>query len=113
MSEKRVLITGMSGLIGGVVRKHLEGEYTLSALNRSDVPGVKTYQADISDFNAIRSAFEEQDYVVHLAGRLGKDATEEEPERVIRRLGSSECHPNGVRHDRNTAKQGPASCLVI
>lgn len=82
MSRKRVLVTGMSGLIGGAVRRHLEGEYSLSALNRSDVPGVKTYQADISDLEAIRPAFQDQDFVVHLAGRLGPDATEEEILRV-------------------------------
>ncbi len=48
----------MSGLIGGVVRKQLEGKYELSALNRSNVPGVKCLQADIADLDAIQPAFE-------------------------------------------------------
>ena len=64
---KRILVTGMSGLIGGAVRKRLEGRYRLTALNRSLVPGVQTVQADIADFDAIRPAFENQEAVVHLA----------------------------------------------
>ena len=47
MTHKKVLITGMSGLIGGVVRRRLEETYDLSALNRSAVPGVTCYQADL------------------------------------------------------------------
>ncbi len=35
--SKRVLITGMSGLIGGLVRQHLQGRYEISGLNRRDV----------------------------------------------------------------------------
>ena len=64
---ERILVTGMSGLIGGAVRKRLEGRYHLTALNRSRVPGVPTVQADIADFDAIRPAFEGQHTVVHLA----------------------------------------------
>lgn len=78
MAEKRVLVTGMSGLIGGVVRRQLQHKHELSALNRSDIPGVKTFQADISDLTAIRPAFEGQDCVVHLAAMLGMNSTDEE-----------------------------------
>ena len=67
MSQKRLLITGMSGLIGGAVRRHLEGTYTLRALNRREVPDVDCHCADISDLDAIRPAFEGVDTVVHLA----------------------------------------------
>ena len=63
----RILVTGMSGLIGGAVRKSLEGRYELTALNRSQVQGVPTVQADIADFDEIRPAFEGQHTVVHLA----------------------------------------------
>jgi len=66
MSQK-ILITGMSGLIGGVARERLQDRHTLSALNRSDVPGVPTTRADLADFDAIRPAFDGQDVVVHLA----------------------------------------------
>ena len=56
---KRVLITGMSGLIGGLLRRYLEqrGGYHLTALNRRPVKGVESVQADISDLQSIVSAF--------------------------------------------------------
>ena len=70
---KKVLVTGMSGLIGGLLKDHLiqVGNYELSALNRSHVEGVTNFQADISDLEAIQPAFEGQDVVVHLAAYLG------------------------------------------
>ncbi len=70
---KNILITGMSGLIGGILRRHLEslGRYHLRALNRRPVEGVESVQADISDLEAIRPAFEDIDVVVHLAAYLG------------------------------------------
>ncbi len=66
---KRVLVTGMSGLIGGLLRDHLEekGGYELSALNRRPVAGVECHQADIADLEAIKPAFEGKDVVVHLS----------------------------------------------
>ena len=69
---KRVLITGMSGLIGGLLRGYLDerGGYDLSALNRRDVPGVKCTQADIGDLEAIRAAFTGVDVVVHLSAQI-------------------------------------------
>ena len=71
----KVLITGMSGLIGGLLKEHLnslEG-YKLSALNRSEVEGVQNFRADISDLEAIKPAFVGQDVAVHLAAYLGSD----------------------------------------
>ena len=70
---KRVLVTGMSGLIGGLLKEHLlaAGGYDLTALNRRDVEGIPTVQADIADMESIRPAFEGQDVVVHLAAYLG------------------------------------------
>ena len=69
----KVLITGMSGLIGGLLKAHLQelGGYELTALNRSQVDGVRNHTADIADFDAIRPAFDGQDVVVHLAAYLG------------------------------------------
>ena len=75
---ERILVTGMSGLIGGAVRKRLEGRYHLTALNRSRVPGVPTVQADIADFDAIRPAFEGQHTVVHLAASARSSDTWEQ-----------------------------------
>jgi nucleoside-diphosphate-sugar epimerase len=78
MALKSVLITGMSGLIGGVVRRHLEGKYELSALNRRPVVGVACYQADIADLEAIQPAFEGKEVIVHLAAIAHGDAPWEE-----------------------------------
>ena len=76
---KKVLITGMSGLIGGILRRHLEelGGYELSALNRRPVEGVKTIQADIADLDAIKPAFEGIDVVVHLAAHVQNEPFED------------------------------------
>ncbi|MCI0438355.1 MAG: NAD(P)-dependent oxidoreductase [Chloroflexi bacterium] len=70
---KKVLITGMSGLIGGLLRRRLEsvGGYELTALNRRPLEGVRCFQADIADLEAIKPAFQGQDVVVHLAAYLG------------------------------------------
>jgi nucleoside-diphosphate-sugar epimerase len=65
--KKKILVTGMSGLIGSAVRRWLAEKYTLSALNRSDVPGVPCHRADIADLEAILPAFDGKDVVVHLA----------------------------------------------
>ena len=73
---KKVLITGMSGLIGGLLKDHLQqaGGYELAALNRRHVEGVTNFQADIADLEAIKPAFEGQDVVVHLAAYVeGQD----------------------------------------
>jgi nucleoside-diphosphate-sugar epimerase len=67
MVPHRVLVTGMSGLIGGALRRHLEARYALRALNRAPVAGVVCYQADIADLTAIQPAFDGVDVVVHLA----------------------------------------------
>jgi nucleoside-diphosphate-sugar epimerase len=66
----RVLVTGMSGLIGAAVRRRLEGRWTLRALNRRPVAGVETHQADIGDLDAIAPAFRDVDAVVHLAASV-------------------------------------------
>jgi len=75
---RKILITGMSGLIGTATRGRLEPRARLTALNRSDVPGVTTVCADLSDLDAIRPAFEGQDTVIHLAGKAGDNYSWEE-----------------------------------
>ena len=53
-AKKKVLITGASGLIGGLIRKNLGHKYDFSALNRSKVEGIPCTQVDVSDFDAIQ-----------------------------------------------------------
>ena len=65
--QKKVLITGASGRIGGIVRSALGSKYQFSALNRSHVEGIPCLQADITGLEAILPAFEGIDTVLHLA----------------------------------------------
>ena len=74
----RVLISGMSGLIGGALGKALESEHELTAFNRSEVEGVRTIRADLADFDALSAAVEGQDVVIHLAAKAGENYTWEE-----------------------------------
>jgi nucleoside-diphosphate-sugar epimerase len=73
-AKKKVLVTGMSGLIGSVLRERLADKVELSALNRSDVPGVPTTRTTIDDLAAIRPAFDGIDTVVHMAAIARMDA---------------------------------------
>ncbi len=70
LAVRRVLVTGMSGLIGQAVRLRLEGRWLLRALNRRAVEGVETHHADIGDLAAIEPAFHDVDAVVHLAANV-------------------------------------------
>ena len=74
MSKPKLLITGMSGLIGNVLRKTLSDNYELTALNRRAVPVVRTFQSDISNLDSIQEAFIAQDVVIHLAAMSTTEA---------------------------------------
>ncbi len=78
MSRPAVLVTGMSGLIGGAVLRHLGDTYAFRALNRRAVAGVACHQADIADLDAIQPAFVGVDAVVHLAAKAGGDLSFDE-----------------------------------
>ena len=67
MNQKRVLITGASGLIGGLTIKFLGEKYRFSGLSRRQVAGIPHVQADIVDVEAIKPAFQEIHTVLHLA----------------------------------------------
>ena len=75
---QKVLVTGMSGLIGSALRQQLGDKYDLSALNRRDIPGIVCHCADIADLGAIQPAFEGKETVVHLAALASNTATWEE-----------------------------------
>ncbi len=74
--SKKVLITGASGLIGGLVLEGLGHKYEFSALNRRKVEAIPCHQADISDLEAILPAFEGIHTVVHLAAYTQGDEWE-------------------------------------
>ena len=67
MADKiRVLVTGAAGQIGGIVRDRLGFRYELTGLDRVDCGWPSSHVADLSDFDAIRPAFEGAQVVVHL-----------------------------------------------
>ncbi len=66
-AKKKVLVTGASGLVGGLVIKHLGSKYELAALNRRCVDGIVTLQADVANMTAIRPAFKGVHTVLHLS----------------------------------------------
>jgi len=67
---KKILVTGASGLIGGLVVRRLGHKYEMSALNRRPVEGIPCTRADIADLDAIMPAFSGIDMVVHMANYL-------------------------------------------
>ncbi|MBI4305900.1 MAG: NAD(P)-dependent oxidoreductase [Chloroflexi bacterium] len=69
----KILVTGMSGLIGGLAGRKLAESHEVVALNRRPIKGVRCFQADINDLDAIKPAFEGVDAVVHMAAYLGDD----------------------------------------
>jgi nucleoside-diphosphate-sugar epimerase len=70
---RKILITGMSGVIGGLMRSALAPRYEIRGLNRGKMEGVECIQADVADLAAIRPAFEGIDTVVHLAAYAHMD----------------------------------------
>ena len=65
--KKHVLITGASGLIGGLTIAALGDKYEFSGLSRRPVQGIPHTQADITDAKAIEPAFNGIHTVLHLA----------------------------------------------
>src|SRR6266545_8341130 len=65
--KPKVLITGASGLIGGLTIKYLGDKYDFSGLSRRPAEGIPHIQADIADQDAVRRACRGMDMVLHLA----------------------------------------------
>ena len=64
--SKQVLVTGMAGQIGGIIRTFLGEKYALSSVDRVPVEECPSVVADLSDLGAIRPAFDGKETVVHL-----------------------------------------------
>ena len=67
LSDKKVLVTGLAGKIGGIIRSNLSGKYSLSGLDLEGVPGFPTTTGNLSNLVEILPAFKGIDTVVHLA----------------------------------------------
>ena len=73
MAKAKVLITGASGLIGGLVLRDLSERYQFSGLSRTQVAGIPYTPASITDLDAIRPAFRGMDAVLHLGVSVDVD----------------------------------------
>jgi nucleoside-diphosphate-sugar epimerase len=82
---KKVLITGASGLVGGVIRNGLAEDYELSGVDIRDVPDFDLHVADTTDLDAMLPAFEGKDVVIDLASNPSQDS----PWDIV--------HPNNLR----------------
>lgn len=68
MTKPSVLVTGASGLIGGLVLRDLSDRYAFSGLSRHAVAGIPYTEASVTDLEAVRRAVSGMDMVLHLAG---------------------------------------------
>ncbi len=73
MTKPKVLITGASGLIGGLVRRELADRYDFSGLSRHAVAGMPYTEATVTDLQAVRGAVAGMEMVLHLAGETKND----------------------------------------
>ena len=80
MAEKlNLLVTGLNGVVGQVLRPALEERYTISALSRSGVEGLpdeRVFKANVADIDSLRPAFEGIDVVLNLAADGGMSSEE-------------------------------------
>ncbi len=74
----RLLITGSSGLIGGILWKGLSGSFELYGLDRRTEAGtLNQFAADITDVGRVEAVFDRipgLTYVIHLAGNAQVEA---------------------------------------
>ena len=56
-SEKKILITGASGLIGTILRQSLVESYELFGIDVEIITGLDCLVADMTDLNTIKHAF--------------------------------------------------------
>jgi nucleoside-diphosphate-sugar epimerase len=73
----KVLITGINGLIGGVISGPLQKGFDVRGLDITGPYSDHVFEADVSDYDQVASVFEKLapiQFVVHLAGRATLDA---------------------------------------
>ena len=80
MARPKILITGASGLIAGLVMRNLSDRYEFSGLSRRPVAGIPHTVASVTDLDAIRPAFRGVDGVLHLATSVDVDNWDEQVE---------------------------------
>lgn len=75
---KRILITGINGLIGGLLKEALAKKYEVIGLDKSPSKDSSSIVVDIADFGATLPAFNKIDTVIHLAANPNPNALWEE-----------------------------------
>src|SRR5438045_112538 len=78
MPKPKILVTGASGLLGGLALRDLSDRYEFSGLSRRAVPGIPYTVASITDLDAIRPAFAGVDAVLHLGVSVEVDDWDEQ-----------------------------------
>ena len=77
MNKKKVLVTGLSGLVGTALRKDFEERYELSSFSRYGTDGIDSahnFKGNIAELDTMVKAFEGQHTVVHLAADRSANA---------------------------------------
>ena len=64
---ENILITGITGLIGGIVFNDLKKDYQITGLSLRKMDAVKHFQANVDNLEEIMPAFQGQDAVIHLS----------------------------------------------
>jgi nucleoside-diphosphate-sugar epimerase len=81
MSRLRILITGINGLIGSILREALEKDHELFGLDRAGLFSDRVMAADIAEYRQLEEAvrkFSPLDCIVHLAGNPNLTASWED-----------------------------------
>lgn len=77
MGKKKLLITGINGVVGTVLNDRLNGDYEIFGLARRGPFTDQILKADIADYQQVSKAFHQcrPEYVIHLAADPRVDAT--------------------------------------
>ncbi len=77
MQNPKLLITGINGLIGGIISGPIQKAYEVYGLDVKGPFSSRVFQADISDYDQLARIFENiraVQYIVHLAGQSSTTA---------------------------------------
>lgn len=77
MTQPRLLITGINGLIGGILSEALQDAYDVVGLDQTGSFSERVLQIDIADYEQVAAVFRQfspLEYVVHLAADASVEA---------------------------------------
>jgi len=75
LAKRKVLVTGLSGVVGKAMRPALEEHYEISSLSRNGVEDLlpaRNFIGNVADIDSLRPAFEGVDTIVNLAASGGQ-----------------------------------------